>query len=126
MLNLGAVEEAFKPFLPPNHKLYYDVIVAWVIEASAKKRIFGITPTAFAALSVQRKNDQRGYFVNAMRKRFDDVIFQRRHDCIHNCDRPKVAPQPLTRVGTFETSFETSAFSGSNSMTIWIAISPRF
>jgi hypothetical protein len=23
-------------------------------------------------------------------------IFQRRHDCIHNCDRPRVKPQPLT------------------------------
>ena len=96
MLNLGAVEEAFKPFLPVNYKLYHDVIVAWVTEASAKKRIFGITPTAFAALNPQRRNDQRAYFVNAMRKRFDDVIFQRRHDCIHNCDRPKVAPLPAT------------------------------
>jgi len=23
-------------------------------------------------------------------------IFQRRHDCIHNCDRPRVKPQPLS------------------------------
>jgi hypothetical protein len=29
-----------------------------------------------------------------MDERFRD-IFQRRHDCIHNCDRPKVRPQPL-------------------------------
>jgi hypothetical protein len=23
------------------------------------------------------------------------IIFQRRHDCIHNCDRPRMSPQPL-------------------------------
>ena len=27
-------------------------------------------------------------------------IFQRRHDCIHNCDRPKVSPQALVKGGT--------------------------
>ncbi len=34
-----------------------------------------------------------------MRARFGE-IFQRRHDCIHNCDRPKVAPQVLAGAGT--------------------------
>ncbi len=34
-----------------------------------------------------------------MQERYRD-IFQRRHDCIHNCDRPKVSPQSLTRTGT--------------------------
>lgn len=29
-----------------------------------------------------------------MENRFRE-IFQRRHDCIHNCDRPRVKPQPL-------------------------------
>lgn len=28
------------------------------------------------------------------------AIFQRRHDCIHNCDRPRVSPQPLDKGGT--------------------------
>ncbi len=28
------------------------------------------------------------------------MIIQRRHDCIHNCDRPKMAPQPLVKGGT--------------------------
>ena len=28
------------------------------------------------------------------------MIFQRRHDCIHNCDRPKIAPQALALGGT--------------------------
>ena len=28
------------------------------------------------------------------------MIFQRRHDCIHNCDRPRVAPQALHLAAT--------------------------
>jgi hypothetical protein len=28
------------------------------------------------------------------------AIFQRRHDCIHNCDRPRMSPQPLDKAGT--------------------------
>jgi hypothetical protein len=97
MLNLGAVEVAFKPFLPNGQKLYYDVIVAWVAAAPAKERVFGVTPAAFAALNPQEQNGMRQGFIDAMRDRFDEVIFQRRHDCIHNCDRPRVAPQRLDR-----------------------------
>ena len=28
------------------------------------------------------------------------TIFQRRHDCIHNCDRSRMLPQPLDKGGT--------------------------
>lgn len=34
------------------------------------------------------------HFDQDMEDRFRDT-FQRRHDCIHNCDRPKVSPQAL-------------------------------
>jgi hypothetical protein len=100
MLNLGAVESVFKPFLPNGQKLYHDVIVSWVAAAQAKERVFAVTPAAFAALSPQRRNAQRQAFIDAMRERFDEGIFQRRHDCIHNCDRPRVSPQRLDRAGT--------------------------
>lgn len=104
MLNLGAIEAAFKPFLPVGQKLYHDVISAWVAAAPAKGRIFGINPAAFAALTPQQlaAGQRRQDFIDAMRERFDDVIFQRRHDCIHNCDRPRVAPQRLDRAGTVQ------------------------
>jgi hypothetical protein len=100
MLNLGAVESAFKPFLPNGQKLYHDVIVAWVTAAAAKERIFRVTPAAFAALTPHQKTGNRQHYIDAMRERFDEVIFQRRHDCIHNCDRPRTAPQRLDRAGT--------------------------
>ena len=34
-----------------------------------------------------------------MEERYRDH-FQRRHDCIHNCDRPRVSPQALHLGGT--------------------------
>lgn len=100
MLNLGAVESSFNPFMPQGHKFYHNVIINWVSSAKEKYRIFGVSTTTFKSLSHQQKTANRDDYIKAMRERFDDVIFQRRHDCIHNCDRPKIAPQALTRPGT--------------------------
>jgi hypothetical protein len=100
MLNLGAVETAFRPFLPNGQRLYQDIVVDWVAAAPAKERMFGITSPTFVALSPQQRNGRRHDFIDAMRDRFDEEIFQRRHDCIHNCDRPRTAPQRLDRAGT--------------------------
>ena len=39
----------------------------------------------------QRRRKQA---VEQLKDRFG-AIFQRRHDCIHNCDRPRISPQPF-------------------------------
>jgi hypothetical protein len=44
-----------------------------------------------------------------MKDRYGE-IFQRRNDCIHNCDRPKVSPQALTRAGTVLNVIQDVAF----------------
>jgi hypothetical protein len=45
------------------------------------------------------KNAARTAAREQMEGRFRDII-QRRHDCIHNCDRPRVSPQPLSTRST--------------------------
>jgi len=50
-------------------------------------------------LSVLDKTSARERAIDQFEERFR-TIFQRRHDCIHNCDRPKVSPQPLDKCGT--------------------------
>jgi hypothetical protein len=45
------------------------------------------------------KRNARDSALDQFNERFR-VIFQRRHDCIHNCDRPRVSPQPLGKGGT--------------------------
>jgi hypothetical protein len=71
----------------------------WIIDPEAKKRLFGITRSAYLALTPQQQSAATQAAWDQMRERFRN-LFQRRHDCIHNCDRPKVSPQPLNRSGT--------------------------
>jgi hypothetical protein len=69
------------------------------VHPDAKKRLFGITRSAYSALPAAGKDAARREAKRQMQDRFGE-IFQRRHDCIHNCDRPKVSPQPLALSGT--------------------------
>ena len=112
ILNLSGVENLFGPFLPAGQKTYQDIVVSWVTASSAKKRLFGIEPAVFAAMSAPQKNGRRKDFVDALKARFKTDIFQRRHDCIHNCDRPKVAPQPLSSPGTVRNIIRDVEFFG--------------
>jgi len=100
ILSLGAVQQHFNKFCRQHHRLFGDVIDSWATRGDATARVFGVTPTAYAATAGAARATQRKRSLDAMRSRFDDVIFQRRHDCIHNCDRPKVAPQRLRTPGT--------------------------
>ena len=45
------------------------------------------------------KHQARDTAIDQFESRFRE-IFQRRHDCIHNCDRPRVSPQPLDNGST--------------------------
>jgi hypothetical protein len=53
----------------------------------------------FAALNSKHQDAARKSAKTQLEERFDTII-QRRHDCIHNRDRPKMAPQPLLKGGT--------------------------
>jgi hypothetical protein len=65
----------------------------------SNKRLFGITRAAYQALDPAGKDAARKSAQEQMGERYGS-IFQRRHDCIHNCDRPKVSPQPLVKGDT--------------------------
>jgi hypothetical protein len=99
VLSLRTVQMLLNKFFRDGHRLFGDLMADWIVHPDAKKRLFGITRTAFNALTpnqrgvaIQRAKDQMG-------DRYRD-LFQRRHDCIHNCDRPRVAPQLLPLAGT--------------------------
>ena len=56
--------------------------------------MFGISGNRYNTLPP----DQQGAALDGAWERMQDrlaTIIQRRHDCIHNCDRPRVSPQPL-------------------------------
>ncbi|MCL6705600.1 hypothetical protein M8R20_01175 [Pseudomonas sp. R2.Fl] len=94
VLSIEKIKKLFNHFFRSNHKLFTDSsIEVWILHADAKQRHFGITKTAYRALA--QKAGARKAALEHFSKRLDD-IFQRRHDCIHNCDRPKVALQSIT------------------------------
>ena len=89
------------PFFPENQqkKFFTEVIGQWITRRNATARLFGITSTAYSSMTANQRDDARKAAFKQMEKRFESII-QRRHDCIHNCDRPRNAPQPIGRLGT--------------------------
>jgi len=109
VLSLEAIQRLFNGFFRPGEKLFGDRIAVWIVHPSANKRLFGVTGTAFKALPPGKQKMEIHRAQNLMKERYR-VLFQRRHDCIHNCDRPRVAPQPLPLAGTVVKVIEDAEF----------------
>jgi hypothetical protein len=87
------------PSLPGSgQKLFRDLLPAWIVHPDSRRRVFGITATRFNTLPPTLRGQAVADAQGRLEERFRE-IFQRRHDCIHNCDRPRVKPQPLTTAG---------------------------
>ncbi|MGO8748344.1 MAG: hypothetical protein ACLQNE_20410 [Thermoguttaceae bacterium] len=99
VLRLSTVQTLFNKFFRRGHRFFRDRMADWIVHPDAKKRLFGITRAAFIALAANQRRQAIEDGQNEMEERYSD-LFQRRHDCIHNCDRPKVSPQALPLGGT--------------------------
>lgn len=94
ILKLATIQSLFNKFFRNGHRFFGDVLDSWITHAEAKKRLFGVTRTAFSRLAGADRQDACRLAKDQMDERYG-AIFQRRHDCIHNCDRPRVSPQRL-------------------------------
>jgi len=99
VLSLSTIQTLFNRFLRDGRKFFGDLLDAWILRPDSRKRLFGITRTAYNVLPPADKDGARRQARRQMQERYGE-IFQRRHDCIHNCDRPKVSPQLLKLGGT--------------------------
>ena len=92
VLSIKKIKKLFNLFFRRTHKLFSTAeFDRWVLHEDWQRRLFGINKSEFRALAgtaglTARRKDIAEHF----EKRFT-YIFQRRHDCIHNCDRPKSA-----------------------------------
>lgn len=93
LLQVGRVKEIFNPVLPPNHKLWVDVIDQYT--SLGRKRLTKHRAVEIAAMTPANRTEARKQAAAALLKRML-VIVQRRHDIVHNVDRPKSALQGLT------------------------------
>jgi len=97
VLALDKIRGLFNQFFEDGNKLLNkDTIGPLILHKDAKVRIFGVSATDYRRIAVPA--DQERTRKEATASMFDryEVIFQRRHDCIHNCDRPKYVLQDLT------------------------------
>lgn len=132
VLSLETVANLFNPFLAGNFKLWPSVVDSWVQLPGANRRLFGkpaakidhelktlaaaiAIPATTADQKKQRKEDEqsakqiRDAAAGHLKTRFK-AIMQRRHDCIHNCDRPKVAIRGMNGVGTTRNAIKDIEF----------------
>jgi hypothetical protein len=109
VLSLKKIKEMFSQFFPDTAKLLNKATIeTWMLHADARVRHFGISRTAYRALAPSAKPNARDKAL----KKFEAYygrIFQRRHDCIHNCDRPKMALQTIAAT-TVEKRVEDISF----------------
>ncbi len=99
VISLKAVQDLFNKFFRKGHKFFRDQLDAWMSRPDSKIRLFGISQADYLAKTPHDKPTAREAAIDQFEDRFRD-IFQRRHDCIHNCDRPRISPQPLDKGGT--------------------------
>jgi hypothetical protein len=99
VLSLEKIKHLFNHFFRDGHKLLTpETIEGWILHADAKTRNFGVSRAHYRALPQNNaRYIAKANAVKRLKLRFEG-IFQRRHDCIHNCDRPSVAPQRITDV----------------------------
>lgn len=95
VLSLEKIRKLFNHFFETGNKIINeDTIGQWINHKSSKQRLFGISKTKFNKAIIAPKNTAKKDALRVFESVFHE-IFQRRHDCIHNCDRPKVMPQPI-------------------------------
>lgn len=99
VINLKTVQDLFNKFFRKGQKFFRDKLDAWMSRPDAKIRLFGISQADYLVGTPQEKHTAREAAIDQFEERFR-TIFQRRHDCIHNCDRPRRSPQPLERSST--------------------------
>jgi hypothetical protein len=96
VLSLKKIADLFRPFLPPGKKLFESQVVrSLIISRSPPTRMVGISKSQLRALTGRPLDEATKAVKKQLEGRIQE-IFQRRHDCIHNCDRPKKSPQGMT------------------------------
>ena len=95
VLSIKKIRDLFNHFCDDQNKFVnQNTIGSWITHRAAKKRMFGIAASEYRSRSDCDKRAARDAARRILEQRFQ-TIFQRRHDCIHNCDRPKIALQGI-------------------------------
>ncbi|MCI0558475.1 MAG: hypothetical protein MN733_08270, partial [Nitrososphaera sp.] len=98
VLSISKIQQLLNPFLSNGNKLFEAAVIDLLIrDYNAPQRLVGVRRDRYGALSGNDLSNARKLAREKIVDRINNVC-QRRHDCIHNCDRPKMALQPITEV----------------------------
>lgn len=96
ILSISKIQNLLNPFLSKGSKLFdAEVIDSLVKDHNAPQRLVGVSKTAFRAFQGRDLDNSRKTARKKLVARINDIC-QRRHDCIHNCDRPKLSLQRIS------------------------------
>ena len=97
VLSIQQIKDLLNTFCREKHKLLtQDTIESWIMHADMKQRHFGMSQNAYQHTPAADKDKAKKKALDAFGRRMQSV-FQRRHDCIHNCDRPRSALQAINQ-----------------------------
>src|SRR5260370_27950141 len=99
VISLKTVQDLFNKFCRKGHRCLRGQLDTWISRPDSKYRLFGVLRADYAAMTDPDKHTTREAAIEQFQEPFR-TIFQRRHDCIHNCDRPRVSPQPRDKGAT--------------------------
>jgi hypothetical protein len=95
VLSIQQIKDLLNIFCREKHKLLtQDTIEAWILHPDMRQRHFGMSQHAYQHTPAADKDKAKKKALEAFGRRMQSV-FQRRHDCIHNCDRPRSALQSI-------------------------------
>ena len=96
VLSIKQIKDLLNIFSREGSKLLtQDTIEDWLLHDDMLQRQFGISKHQYNQKQGTAKNKAKKSALDHLGRRMQS-IFQRRHDCIHNCDRPKYAIQGMT------------------------------
>lgn len=93
MQQVRKISGHLNPALPSTSHLWNSVVMDYV--KLNRKRLTRLTTKDFIGMNPKVQKNLRGDAAGAMISRIEEVV-QRRHDIVHNCDRPKTALQHIT------------------------------
>jgi len=85
VISLSTIQTLFNKFFRKGHKFFHGLLDDWISRPDAKIRLFGVSRVDYLAINDADKHKGRENANDQQEDRFR-AIFQRRHDCIHNCD----------------------------------------
>ncbi len=93
LLQVSKVRDLFNPVLPTGQKLWHDLALQYA--AVGRKRLTKYRLADLRGMTPAARGRATKAIPGALLTRIGSIV-QRRHDIVHNVDRPKTSPQNLT------------------------------